>query len=211
MLWLFYVIRHGSTVLLVDTGILDPEQARSYGIQNFRASDTALRAAGVSPDEITDVVLTHTHIDHAGGIAAFPGARLHIQKAEFEYFQKTERYELFREPIAALIGAGRISFWSGDAEILPGIRVMETAGHTPGSQAVVVSGDSGLLITGDECYFAAACRKGISLPEKASFALEKSRSFAEFAARFAGGLTTLHDPVVAAHEAAGPGVYRIRF
>jgi glyoxylase-like metal-dependent hydrolase (beta-lactamase superfamily II) len=104
-----------------------------------------LAAAGTAPDEIDVVVITHVHSDHVsgtvlGGKPAFPNARHVLQRAEVEWASGATR-----ERVLGPLGE-RVHVVDGDAEVLPGIRVIHTPGHTPGHQVVRV-GD--LVLTGD--------------------------------------------------------------
>lgn len=126
----------------------------------------SLEAAGVSPDEITDVVFTHAHPDHLWGILddfddpVFPEAALMIGQTEWDYWTDPDTVNTIGEARAGFaVGAARrldaiadqISFFNDGAEILPGVMAHATHGHTPGhmsfeirdgSQAVMVGGDA---------------------------------------------------------------------
>lgn len=212
ILWLFYIIRTGSRIVLVDTGMSEEGDAKLFAIDHFRPTVDALRSAGAEPSEITDIILTHSHIDHAGSIAIFPNARLYLQRSELDYFEKTERFERFRAAIEKYRAEARLIVLVGDSAVLPGIEILNVGGHTPGSQAAKIGpGPAALLITGDNCYFAEACRKGIVLPEAAAQEPERNRAFVESLRSFSGKIVTLHDPAILEEEKAGPGIYRIRY
>lgn len=211
ILWLFYIIHAGSRTVLVDTGMSELKDARLFAIDHFRPSHEALQSASLVTPQITDIVLTHSHIDHVGSIASFPNARLYIQQAELDYFEKTERFERFRNAMDVYRSGGRLVVLSGDAELLPGVKILNAGGHTPGSQAVKVGSGAELLITGDNCYFADACRKGIVLPALAAQEPERNRAFVESLRSFDGKIVTLHDPAILEEEKVGPGIYRIQY
>src|SRR5437868_9979572 len=80
MVWL---IRGGGRNILVDTGFYRPQFFRNWKVNNFIRPDEAVAKAGVKPDEITDVILTHAHWDHADGTDLFPKAQVWIQKDEY--------------------------------------------------------------------------------------------------------------------------------
>jgi N-acyl homoserine lactone hydrolase len=211
ILWLFYVIETPGSVILVDTGMTDPAHAAGFAIRDFRPAASALRAAKIDPGSVTHVVITHSHIDHIGSVSLFPAARLYLQKREFEYFEKTERYEQFRAVMEQSRASGRLMLVDGNLDLAPGLRILDAGGHTPGSQAVQIESGGSLLITGDNCYFASACRKGIVLPAAAAHEPEKNRAFVEFARKFPGKIVTLHDPAIVEEESIGPGIYRVTY
>src|SRR5437868_3082627 len=80
MVWL---IRGGGKNILVDTGFYRPQFFKNWKVNNFIRPDEAVAKAGVKPDEITDVILTHAHWDHADGTDLFPKAQVWIQKDEY--------------------------------------------------------------------------------------------------------------------------------
>jgi glyoxylase-like metal-dependent hydrolase (beta-lactamase superfamily II) len=142
--------------VLVDTGVGDKESERFhdiYAIENAgrptRLED-AIRAAGHTPEDVGYVVNTHLHFDHAGGntrrdgdaaVPAFPRARYVVQEGEFGFAQRdNERIRASYlaanyEPVAA---AGLFEFLRGEVEVVPGIRVLRTPGHTPHHQSVLI-------------------------------------------------------------------------
>ncbi len=136
--------RSGRTVL-VDTGIggLDSPAASWAPVPGQLLNE--LSAAGTAPQDVDVVVLTHLHSDHASGAtrngaAAFPNARYLLQQAEIDWAGRS-----IRDYVLTPLG-DQVHAVTGDAEVLPGIRVHHTPGHTPGHQVVRV-GD--LVLTGD--------------------------------------------------------------
>ena len=199
-------------MVLVDTGMTNPADASQFAIRGFRPAAAALKTAGVDPADITDIVLTHSHVDHAGSIALFPTARLYLQRSELAYFEKTERYERFRETIEEYRATNRLMILDGDYRMTPWLKIIAAGGHTAGSQAVQIDSEGrSVLITGDNCYFASACRKGIVLPDIAAQDPERNRAFVSFARQFSGKIVTLHDPAIVDEQGAGPGIYRVQY
>jgi N-acyl homoserine lactone hydrolase len=137
-----HVVEHPEGLVLVDTGMIDstPELEREWGVR-FDAS--------LIPRDVVCVINTHLHFDHCGGNRLFRGTPIHVQRAERE---------------AALADDYTIHTWvdfegatyvehDGEAEILPGVRVLPTPGHTPGHQSVLVDTDDGLVVlAGDVGY-----------------------------------------------------------
>jgi glyoxylase-like metal-dependent hydrolase (beta-lactamase superfamily II) len=123
----------------------------------------SLSAAGVRPEEVTDVIFTHLHYDHIGWASAegspfFPNATLHAPAADLDYFLPGPDEEAYTALVYGAMRAGdrlgpvldRVETWEADRTILPGIDVRLAGGHTPGSSAVVVSdGNNRALLLGD--------------------------------------------------------------
>ncbi len=160
--WLFYIVKSDDRTILLDTGFDDPELARRWRIARFTPPLERLRQMGIEPGDVTDVVLTHTHWDHAGTVAAFPGARIYLQQAELEFARETVNPETLegrglRWPdVAALdaaAGEGRLVLVDGAHQVAPGFTVDRGGSHTIGSQyAVVETRDGKVVLGGDMTY-----------------------------------------------------------
>ncbi|HTW86607.1 MAG TPA: MBL fold metallo-hydrolase [Candidatus Binataceae bacterium] len=156
------LIIRGADAILVDTGIgnrLSDKERRIFDHGEGWMLD-GLRAIGMEPGDITAVVLSHLHFDHCGGVvrrresgtleAAFPRARLFIQRGELEIAQssKNERlraaYHQVEECLAPNVKS--IEAIDGDLAIAPQVMARVTGGHTRDHQVVVVRGE------GSECF-----------------------------------------------------------
>jgi glyoxylase-like metal-dependent hydrolase (beta-lactamase superfamily II) len=155
-----WAIRNEARVVVVDTGF-EPEAARKRKRMLLHAPADLLRRAGIEPEQVSDVILTHLHYDHAGGLSAFPNARFHLQDAEMAF--ATGRYichACLRAPFEVedvlsavrLAYEGRIVFHSGDAEVFPGISVHRIGGHSGGLQAVRVATQRGPLVLASDAF-----------------------------------------------------------
>lgn len=147
------LILSGPHKVLVDTGIGDKWDAKDSDIYRIEKTDTldrSLTRHGLAPDDITHVVLTHLHFDHAGGatrlengkpVPRFPNARYVVQRAEWEDANKPNRRSraAYRsENFLPLQEAGLLQLVEGTTELLPGIELLHTGGHTRGLQLVRV-------------------------------------------------------------------------
>ena len=83
MVWL---VRGGGKNVLIDSGFYRPQFFKSWTVKDFVRPDEAVAKLGIKPDEITDVILTHAHWDHADGSDLFPKAQVWIQKDEYAYY-----------------------------------------------------------------------------------------------------------------------------
>ncbi len=161
------LIRSDSRRVLVDTGVGDhmPEKLRDiYGLEEETCSvGRALAGAGLDCSEVTDVVLTHLHFDHAGGATApggggavvpvFANATYYVQEKQYRWAldpSERDRASYFREQFIPLEDAGVLRRLDGEQEIIPGVTVLPVDGHTPGQQLVkVASGGECLLYCAD--------------------------------------------------------------
>jgi glyoxylase-like metal-dependent hydrolase (beta-lactamase superfamily II) len=165
------VIEHESGIVVVDTGAGNKENAKFhdiYGIENAGANgrtqlEDGLAQLGVRPEDVSIVIDTHLHFDHAGGNTyvepgsdepriTFPKARYVVQRGEYVYAtHPNERTaaSYFPHNFAPIAAADRFDFVDGEREIVYGIRVIPTPGHTPFHQSVLIESD------GDAAFYPA--------------------------------------------------------
>jgi glyoxylase-like metal-dependent hydrolase (beta-lactamase superfamily II) len=154
------VINTGRKLILVDVG------GGTFFGAGLGKLQSNLRAAGYSPEQVDDVLLTHMHRDHIGGLVldgalAFPNATIRADKRESEFWLSEENLEKapaaikprFQGAVAMLkpyIDAGHYQPFVTNTEIAPGIRSMESYGHSAGHTTYVVeSGGQALWLIGD--------------------------------------------------------------
>jgi len=154
-IWVFLLKNNSGEVVLVDTGlaedeVLDPPGfAEETGLASLPLSE-ALAAEGLMPGQVTAVIYTHLHDDHCGNGSLFAHAPAFLQQAELEFAADPHPLD-HRYDMSLVEGVAFIAL-SGEAEPLPGIRVIPAPGHTPGIQAVVVqTGEGPAVITGFCC------------------------------------------------------------
>ncbi len=160
--------RDGKHTVLVDTGYgpkCSPRLRELFALEEGNPLLESLQRLGVAPEEITHVVLTHLHFDHAGGGTlrdeqgqlrlAFPRARYVVQRLEWEV-ATSRAPELAgaypQENLQPLEEQGVLELLDGPAEYLPGLWLLPTGGHTQGHQVVLFrSGEQGALYPADIC------------------------------------------------------------
>jgi N-acyl homoserine lactone hydrolase len=145
-----FVVTHPGGAVLVDTGVGGPQEVlNDWRVVNRSAAD-ALAGLGMTPGDIGLVINTHLHFDHCGQNAVFSDAPFYVQRAERERARR-ESPDLY-----GWLGFmnARFELLDGDTEILPGLRVIATPGHTVGHQCVAVetAGGSPDLLIGDAAY-----------------------------------------------------------
>jgi glyoxylase-like metal-dependent hydrolase (beta-lactamase superfamily II) len=150
------LVRGRGTNILIDAGIGDKMSAKDADIFAFDRTmtlDRSLAAAGLQPDDIDVVIATHLHFDHAGGftvmaagkaVPRFTRARHFIRRGEWEdamHPHERNRASYFRENYVPLLEADLVEFVEEDGEVVPGVSVLRTGGHTMHHQIVRI--DSG--------------------------------------------------------------------
>jgi glyoxylase-like metal-dependent hydrolase (beta-lactamase superfamily II) len=205
--YFFWVIRNDERTIVVDTAF-----PLSTGIrrerQMKRSAGEALAALDIDPSKVRDVVVTHLHWDHAGNLALFPNARVHVQGAELRFCTGAEMrhrqlakiYE--RDDVMQAVGIlhdGRLVVHEGTATLAPGIELCLVGGHTPGSQVVRVATRRGnLVLASDAAHLWANVRGRRPFPilhdlAKVLDAFETIDALAESPEHVIPG----HDPLVA--------------
>lgn len=159
--------------LLVDTGFR-PEVAALRHRNITRPVPEGLKQIRLDAREVSDVIITHMHYDHAGNLDLFSKARLHVQDAEVEFVtgrcmtHGALRRPIEQEDVLTLIRAnfaGQVQFHDGDEEIAPGLSVHRIGGHTKGLQAVRVWTQRGwVVLASDASHFYANMREGRPFP-----------------------------------------------
>jgi glyoxylase-like metal-dependent hydrolase (beta-lactamase superfamily II) len=184
------LVEVGGRRILVETGNGDkfpPKLKDIYGIDHDRAVADALRDAGLSPDDIDTVIMTHLHFDHSGGTTrrmpsgalepVFKRARHVVQRREWEdatHPHERNRASYLQENVGPLGEAKLLQLVDGEVEIAPGVRVLPTPGHTAGHQSVLIGPADGpkALFLGDVVPTAVHVR----LPWVMSYDLEPART-----------------------------------
>jgi len=159
---IIWLIRGGGRTILFDTGYYRQTPGFDrFGTVDFVRPDEAVKLEGVQPDEVTDVIVSHIHWDHMGGISLFPKATIWIQKDEYQYYlggayqpggkpggELEDLLELLRRNVTRKV----VLIDGDDREILPGIHVYTGARHTYASQYIKVDGTPDYVLASDNVY-----------------------------------------------------------
>jgi glyoxylase-like metal-dependent hydrolase (beta-lactamase superfamily II) len=150
------LVRGQGRTILIDAGIGDkmtPKDADIFAFDRTVTLDRSLAAAGLQPDDIDIVIATHLHFDHAGGftvmaegraVPRFRRARHFIRRGEWDdamHPHERNRASYLRDNYVPLLEAGLVEFIDEDGEVVPGVSVLRTGGHTMHHQIVRI--DSG--------------------------------------------------------------------
>jgi N-acyl homoserine lactone hydrolase len=142
-----YLVEHPDGVLLFDTGMgASPEVDAHY---RPRRNDlrSALTAVGSDVDQVTHVANCHLHFDHCGGNPLLDDRPVFVQAVELADATTTQDYTL-----PELIEGGRFEELTGEVEILPGVLLLPTPGHTTGHQSMIVRRADGTVILAGQCH-----------------------------------------------------------
>lgn len=160
---LVWLVRGNGKNILVDSGFYRPQFFKSWTVRDFvKPAETVLKL-GLKPEDITDVIITHMHWDHADGMDLFPNAKIWVQKDELEYYAgeawQSRRTHGGIDPDDVLAAVklntqGKVGLVNGDAqEIMPGITCYTGGKHTYASQYVGVNTPAGtVILASDNMY-----------------------------------------------------------
>jgi N-acyl homoserine lactone hydrolase len=148
-----YVVRQRDAILLFDTGMgRRPDVDAHYRPRRIALQD-ALAAVGLQVDDITHVANCHLHFDHCGGNPLLTGRPIFTQAGELDTARRTADYtlpELIDPP------GTRWEELDGDTEVLPGVHLVTTPGHTDGHQSLVVRLQDGVVVVAGQTHESAA-------------------------------------------------------
>lgn len=193
-----YLIKSGTKLILVDAGA-----GSLFGPQHGGGLINSLRKAGFKPDQVTDILITHIHLDHTGGLSnagemLFPNAMLHVNQKEIDFWKVHEKespsdtrgiksnrssYINFKP----YLKAGKVLAFKSDTLLFPGISSHEYAGHTAGHTVYELSSEGHkLLFWGDLIHIAAVQFSGAEIPNEFDFdklkaAGQRKRAYADAA------------------------------
>lgn len=171
------LVEHPAGLVLIDTGVGNKEDAKFLDIYGIEASvpghrsmlEAAIAAAGFTAADVRTVINTHLHFDHAGGntarpdeggiVATFPNAQYYVHSGEHDYATHTNERtaaSYFPSNWEPLRESGQLKLVGSDVDLVPGIRMRATPGHTPHHQSIVIDGGGETAVfLGDVCPTAA--------------------------------------------------------
>ncbi len=172
-----YLIETKNRKILVDAGC---DTMPGFTLSHFIGPVRALQMYGVNPEDITDVVITHSHHDHIESVGKFPNATVYIHKAEYEegkrYIPETMQVCLFEDTYP----------------LTENILIKRVGGHSEGSSVVLATVEKTVYVfAGDACYTEDCITRKI--PTGASVCPEESRAFIEIYGKSPYCVLTCHD------------------
>lgn len=173
-IWL--LIKPDGKKILVDAGFIDSAKH----CHNYIRPDSALLSMNISPQDVSELILTHPHYDHIGGITLFPNARIWMNQDDFDYFvgpaweKEGNPIGLNKQDVTNLLSIkseGRLKLFRGDdVEFMPGIKAYTGSRHTCENFYLVVNSTSEkdkVLVASDAVWFYLNLEK--ELPASISF------------------------------------------
>ncbi|KAA2239508.1 MBL fold metallo-hydrolase [Chitinophaga agrisoli] len=217
-----FLIHTGDKMILLDTG-----SGELFGPHYGGRLVSSLRAAGYEPEQISDILLTHIHNDHSGGLSiqgkmVFPNAVIHVNKLDLDYWLDKERMEKAdtvalssnkksfinaQKVFAPYLSAGKVKTFTEGMEVFPGIQRIPTPGHTPGHTIYVLESDGDKLVFwGDLIHVGGVQFADPGIPDgfdvdKEKGIAQRKRLYQEAAAR---------GYLIAADHLSYPGLGRLR-
>ena len=163
IVFMIYLLKVQDRLILADAGC---ETMPGFDMHDFIGPVKALEKMNIKPEDITDVIITHSHHDHVECVSRFKNAVIYIQRDEYEsgrrYFSEGMSVRLFDDEI----------------QICPDVKVIKIGGHSKGSCIVEIAENrEKYIIAGDECYMRECLDKRI--PTGSSYCPKKSREFIE--------------------------------
>ena len=156
------LVKTGDRIVLIDTGAGDKQSEKFFSYQHLNGDDSLCKSfddAGVSLDQVTDVVLTHLHFDHCGGVVskdqdgvlslAFPNATCWVAESQWENFHQPNVREgsvYFKENIVPVLESGKLKLVKEDMELCPGIKLRLFNGHTLGQIIPFISNNGKTIV-----------------------------------------------------------------
>ena len=159
--FVFYLIKTQNKLILVDSGC---DTMPGWEMTNFCGPLAVLSKLDILPEEITDVIITHSHHDHIESVKYYKNATIHIQKDEYVAGKRYIPPEF------------KLNLYDKSYMLCDGIEIVTVGGHSIGSSIVKIQRNGKkYLVCGDECYTGDCFAKNI--PTGASVCLEKSKQF----------------------------------
>jgi N-acyl homoserine lactone hydrolase len=204
----FFVIKGGEKIIMVDTSAPAAVMAklRTEAVEDVMSFEEGLATVDLKPEDISCVVLTHLMYDHCANGSKLPNAKFYVQAEELAYarnphplFAGAYHTELFEKL--------RFEIIQGDSELVPGIKLIHTPGHSPGCQSVVISTSSGkIVITGFCCTmenftatggsaWPSACQPEV-IPPGIHVDFQKAYESAKRVKDIADIILPMHDPIL---------------
>lgn len=212
-----YLIQLPGKLVLIDTG-----SGELFGPGAGGGLLASLERAGFKPEQVTDILITHVHSDHSGGLVkggqrVFENATVHVGKPDLDFFfdataqQRTgydqQYFDIAAKTLQPYIDAGRVSPISADGEVVPGIFSTLHPGHTPGSAFYTLrDGGEELVFVGDLVHSTA-----VQFPDTAvTIAYDLDTPAAARVRTEAFDAFARNETLIAVPHAAFPGVGHVR-
>ncbi|MBI4587276.1 MAG: N-acyl homoserine lactonase family protein [Candidatus Rokubacteria bacterium] len=214
-----YLVKTGDATILFDTGFAPravPGLLRDDSLARFSDEDLLvhrLDSIGLEPHSVDVVVLSHLHFDHAGGTSLFPKSELIVQQDEYSYaHHPASCFASFYYRKNFDLPGYHWRLIEGDVELVPGVTVLRTEGHTPGHQSLLVElPESGPIILAGDCAYWQEHIDHERVPGvvwNPTQALHSVKRLKTIARLTGGKIFPSHDPLFWATVTQAPDAYR---
>lgn len=148
--WMFYYIEYGDKKILIDTGFNDLKMVKMFGVTDFKDPVAILKENGINAEQITDIIITHSHFDHIANVPRFKNASIIISKDELLELNRGKSQSDVKK---FFNGNPRVTVFEDNTILYNMFAIKKIGGHSKGSSVVFFkSGNSDYCFTGDEVY-----------------------------------------------------------
>ncbi len=197
----FQILENKNGVTLVDTGFISEKMKAKWKVVDYRNPVAALAALGIAPDRVSNIVITHRHWDHVGGLTLFPKAKVWMPKKEFKTALKKfgSKFPVITSSLENAEKEGRMRWTKRIEEVLPGVVVVRQGLHTRNFQYVVVKNKNGIWVLASDVgglyeNFDGPVASGQTLNPRGS--VEALRNIAKLVDNDLSRVVPSHDPEV---------------
>ena len=207
--FVIWLLQNQDRTVLFDAGYFRESWTKQWNTQNFVSPDKAVANAGVKPEEVTDIIVSHMHWDHAQGALLFPNANVWIQEDEYVYYTGGAWQEggnsggIDKRDVEGFVKLnleGRLKFVKGDnVEVIKGIHAYTGGKHTFQSQYIRVDGKDPVVLASDNAYLFQNIETQTPINKNATFSLLSNRRAIKRMIELAGSVKRVipgHDPAI---------------
>ncbi len=207
--FVIWLLKNDERTVLFDAGYFRESWLKQWNTQNFVSPDKVTEKAGVTAEEVTDIIVSHMHWDHAQGALLFPNANVWVQEEEYTYYTGEAWQEggnaggIDKRDVAGFVQLnldGRLKFIKGDnVEVLPGITAYTGGKHTFQSQYIKVDGKEPIVLASDNAYLFQNIETQTPINSNATFSVESNRAAIKRMIQLAGDVSRVlpgHDPLI---------------
>jgi N-acyl homoserine lactone hydrolase len=151
----FFLIQGAPKIILVDSGTWSSLMTKYWpgkttDVQTF---EQALQQEGLVPEDVDIIIQTHLHHDHCANTAKCKNAEVYVQSEEWAFACEPPplQSQYYPEELLSQIKSTRLRLIAGDHELCPGVRILHTPGHTPGTQSICVETEEGRTVIAGMC------------------------------------------------------------